>query len=493
MELLMTRIEARLQSGGEAMGKRIRVLSSALALGALLGSVFIGAVGVSAAKSAKPLAGETCVFVCQGDGFKIYTIGVDNKNPATKNFEYTDFFPNGFKQTTTATSSLPPPNLKIQDGDVLHFLWNPDASLDSAHTVTFPAGEETLAAAQTKYEPLIPDADDGAGKFMGNPLTFNPTSTDCGTADNPCEYDGSHNLNSGFLTNHNGTANPSEFYVKVFFDMGSGQSATVNFFCALHRGMVGQVKVFGGETNTTTEEKMAANALAQYTTETAAGIAAETAANQTAVSTNSDGSKTVTMTAGTAAPHVEVMEMLPNNVSIKAGDKVTWVDKGFDIHTVTFPKGSGSDSADPFQSPVCEGTGTTDTPAPSPGGPPPFGCDSPQAVELPIDLGPKGPTAIASTSTVASSGIILSAAAGAPLPDRYTFSFPNAGTFAYMCRVHDNMTGTIAVAALPAAPAPPVLPATGGGSPWHLLPLLLGTLAILFGLAVLRLRSLTRL
>src|SRR2546421_4480277 len=149
------------------MGKRVRILSSTLALGALLGSVFIGAIGVSAAKSAKPLAGETCVFVCQGDGFKIYTIGVDNKNPATKNFEYTDFFPNGFKQTTTATSSLPPPNLKIQDGDVLHFLWNPDASLDSAHTVTFPAEEETVAAAQAKYDPLISDADDGAGKFMG--------------------------------------------------------------------------------------------------------------------------------------------------------------------------------------------------------------------------------------------------------------------------------------------------------------------------------------
>jgi plastocyanin len=474
------------------MGKRVRLLASALALGALLGSVFIGAIGASAAKSARQLANQTCVFVCRGDGFNIYRIGVDAINPPTKNFEYTDFFPNGFKQTATASSSATTPSLTIRDGDVLHFLWTPGASLDSAHTVTFPHEGETLAAAQDKYSPLQPDVDDGPGKFIGNPLTFTPTSRDCGTADNPCSYDGSHNLNSGFLTNHNQDGKASEFFVRVELDLNSTGTSTVHFFCALHRGMVGQARVLGSDydTSTTNEGKMAADALAQYTKDTAAGIAAETAANQTAVATNSDGSKTVTMTAGTAAPNVEVMEMLPNNVSIKAGDKVTWVDKGFDIHTVTFPNGAGSNSVDPFQPPVCEGTGTTDTPAT--GGPPTFGCTSPDKVEMPIELGPKGPTAIASTSTVASSGVLLSSLAGAPLPDRFTFSFPNAGTFAYQCRVHDNMIGTIAVAAIPAPPAPPVLAATGGGAPLGSLALLLGALALLAGLAVLQLRTIVR-
>jgi hypothetical protein len=108
---------------------------------------------------------------------------------------------------------------------------------------------------------------------------------------------------------------------------------------------------------------------------------------------------------------------------------------------------------------------------------------------MPLEIGPKGPTAIATVSTVATSGVLLSALAGAPLPDRYTFSFPNAGTFAYQCRIHDNMIGTIAVAAIP---APPVLPATGGGSPRPVLPLLFGTLALIFGVAMLRVRSLIR-
>ncbi|MDQ6714319.1 MAG: hypothetical protein M3Z28_14205, partial [Candidatus Dormibacteraeota bacterium] len=296
-----------------------------------------------------------CFYVCQGDGFKVFTIGVDAKNPPTKNFEYTDFFPNGFQQTSPVVSNVSSPTLTIHDGDVLHFLWSPDASLDSAHTATLASMEGTLKSAQDKYSPLMPDTDDGGGKFVGNPLTFNPTSRDCGTASNACSYDGLSDLNSGFMPNHNGSVNPSEFFVQMQLESGHG---TVNFFCALHRGMVGQVRVLARntETSSTTEEEMAAAALAQYTKETADGLAAEAAANQTASTTNTDGSKTVTMTAGTAAPHVEVIEMLPNNVAIKQGDKVTWVDKGFDIHTVTFPKGHGSDSVDPFQPPVCEGT-----------------------------------------------------------------------------------------------------------------------------------------
>jgi hypothetical protein len=51
------------------------------------------------------------------------------------------------------------------------------------------------------------------------------------------------------------------------------------------------------------------------------------------------------------------------------------------------------------------------------------------------------------------------------------------------------MIGTIAVAAIP---APPVLPATGGGSPRPVLPLLFGTLALILGVAMLRVRSLIR-
>jgi hypothetical protein len=139
---------------------------------------------------------------------------------------------------------------------------------------------------------------------------------------------------------------------------------------------------------------------------------------------------------------------------------------------------------------ACEVEGDTDAAST---GPPNFGCSSPAAIEDHVVPQPQGPTAIASTSTVATSGLI---AAEGPFgfPNNFTFSFPNTGTFAYQCKIHDNMVGTIVVKAAEAEnPAtPPVLAQTGGGSPWRSIPLLVGALALLFGLAAIRLRSLVR-
>ncbi len=68
-----------------------------------------------------------------------------------------------------------------------------------------------------------------------------------------------------------------------------------------------------------------------------------------------------------------------------------------------------------------------------------------------------GPSTASATATVASSGVL---ALLPPFPNsNYNFSFPNAGTFTYLCRIHDHMTGTIVVS----APAAPQLAQTGGG------------------------------
>ena len=45
--------------------------------------------------------------------------------------------------------------------------------------------------------------------------------------------------------------------------------------------------------------------------------------------------------------------------------------------------------------------------------------------------------------TVASSGILAGGAI--PFPTNYTFTFPEAGTFTYQCRIHDHMTGVVTV------------------------------------------------
>jgi plastocyanin len=224
---------------------------------------------------------------------------------------------------------------------------------------------------------------------------------------------------------------------------------------------------------------------AQLASDTAGALAAEAAVNSKSVANNADGTHTITMSGGTATNYVEVLEMLPRQVTISKGDHVKWVTTAKkDPHTITFPEGSGSNSVDPFGAPVCEGPGTTDTPATA--GPPTFGCET--APEAPLNWKPFADAAIYSPTTVATSGIVATFPQ-APFPDNYTFSFPVAGTFTYMCRIHDHMVGSIVVTVPAPAAAPPVLAETGG-SPWRSLPLLLGALALLCGLALLRVRSL---
>jgi hypothetical protein len=96
----------------------------------------------------------------------------------------------------------------------------------------------------------------------------------------------------------------------------------------------------------------------------------------------------------------------------------------------------GSDPVDPLPT-VCEAA-PADTLAPLhfPLAVAPYGC--PAAGEVHIVPQPLGGTVISSPNTAASSGIISTLPG---FPNSYSFSFPDSGTFAYQCRIHDHMTG----------------------------------------------------
>jgi plastocyanin len=436
------------------MGKRIHLLASALALGALLGSVFIGVVSAGAVPP------------------PVHVIGVDNATPSGHNFEYVDFFPH------SATT--------VHLGDVIDFAWNA-ASPDGFHTATLLKRGQSVADgyAAPENQLAIPD-EDTTVHLQLNPSVAAPTNPSCGhSASNPCDYnlDNHSRLNSGAMP----TAPGGHFFVTTSRDGDVSAPTTINFLCLIHHGMVGSFTIVPLASETTSSATESAAAVAQYNTETTGALTAESAADTKAVTNNGDGTHTITMTAGTASTGVEVLEMLPTRVQVRPGDKVKWMTTTRnDIHTVTFPQGPGSASVDPIPF-ACEVAGGTDAAST---GPPTFGCSSPTAIEDHLIPEPQGPTAIASTSTVATSGIIASAPA--PFPTNYTFSFPNSGTFAYQCRIHDHMAGTIVVNRAQNPTTPPVLAQTGGGSPWPVLPLLVGTLAMILGMTVLRIRSLIR-
>ena len=444
------------------MGKRGFLLGSAIALSAL-GVAILGTAVQAGATSAPDTI----------------TIGVDNASPAGHNFQYVDFFPRGLPLGEGVSPTV------IQDGTTVDFAWN-SGSKDGFHTATLlkqgvAPGPATWGA---DHPPVAPDTDDGAGQLEENPAILAPgPDPSCGhSPTNPCQYGGSHEINSGAMP----TSSGAHFFVRVFLD--SGTTTTIHFVCLIHPGMQGALTVAPGlanEVQPTSTATLATAAATQYASDTAEATAAENLANTKAVANNGDGTHTITMTAGTASQHVEVLEMLPNRVEARPGDKVKWVTTTrADIHTVTFPLGHGSDGVDPLPF-VCEGPGATDTPAAGP--PPGFGCSSPAAFEAHFVPGPSGPTAIESATTVATSGIIASQQT--PFPQSYTFSFPNTGSYAYQCRVHDNMVGTVVVNAAQAVNAPPTttppqLAQTGGKRPLPWLPVGLGLLLLLSGLGI---------
>ena len=156
--------------------------------------------------------------------------------------------------------------------------------------------------------------------------------------------------------------------------------------------------------------------------------------------TGSTGHRTVTAVAGTATRHVEVVEFLPGDVTIRAGDTVRWTTKTIkDIHTITFPLGTRQ--ADPIPN-VCEAS-PADTPAPvGPTGP---SCTNPAALEIHFLPRPaRQRVIITSTTQVASSGVL--SRPPAPFPSTYAYTFPVAGRFQFFCHIHENgMKGVVTV------------------------------------------------
>ena len=138
--------------------------------------------------------------------------------------------------------------------------------------------------------------------------------------------------------------------------------------------------------------------------------------------------------------------MLPSAATVTAGDTVRWVTKTIkDPHTVTFP--TGNQPADRADTAVLRGHARRAVQPAPPAGPP---CGDPSKFEIHLNPAPVGGTEILSPVTIASSGLM--AVPPAPFPTSYSFTFPNAGTFTYQCRIHDHMIGTLTVQAGAATP-----------------------------------------
>ncbi len=353
--------------------------------------------------------------------------------PAGHKWAFNDFFPR------TAT---------IATGSSFRF------TNEGFHTATLLPTNWSVAADNDVNGAVAADIDDsalnpnGTIKTLFNIAALLPVPAQgCGTADAPCVFDGTSVVSMGAPL----AGPPAPFVVTVTAPPG-----TYNFHCRVHPLMAGTLNVVAaGAAGVTTAASAEAAAATQATDDVAAGMAAETAASTAGHAVNPNGTTTWKLTLGTSDPagYVAVLDMLPRKVTIKKGDTVVWrpIDRN-EPHTVTFPKDLGTEF-----NPLCEGAGGKDTPAiPTvipPTSPFDFACNGGPVDEFET-TGGNGVTTVTSPATVSDSGVVAyrTEATGFDVPATafrsswwVRFTGATAGTYHYVCMIHDGMEGTIVV------------------------------------------------
>jgi plastocyanin len=353
--------------------------------------------------------------------------------PAGHRWAFNDYFPR------TAT---------IETGGTFQF------TTEGFHTATLLPLSWSEAADNDVNGIAAADIDDSARNLNGTtkaveslPAIFPIPAQGCGTADAPCVFDGTGIVSMGMSL----TGPPAPFVVTVTAPPGA-----YTFHCRIHPYMAGTLNVVAkGSPGVTTAASADAAAVTQAAADVAAGMAAETAASTAGKVKNRNGTTTWKLTLGTSDPagHVAVLDMLPRKITIKKGDTVVWraLDRN-EPHTVTFPKDLNTDAV-----PLCEGPGGRDTPAIPTVNPPlspfDFGCNGRPADEIEFGGG-NGVRTITSPKTVSDSGLVAlgTIAAGFNMPASTTlsswsvrFAGARAGTYHYVCQIHDGMEGDIVV------------------------------------------------
>lgn len=365
----------------------------------------------------------------------VFTVTADRQAavPAGHHWAFNDFFPR------TAT---------IETGGTFQF------ATEGFHTATLLPLSWTAAADTDVNGVASADIDDpglnpnGTTKALENIAPLIPVpARGCGTADAPCVFDGTSIVSMGAPL----AGPPAPFVVKVTAPAGA-----YTFHCRIHSWMQGTLNVVApGSPGVTTAASADATSATQATADVAAGMAAETAASTAGQVKHADGTTTWILTVGTSDPaaHVAVLEMLPRKVTIKKGDTVLWRPRDRnEPHTVTFPKDLNTDAI-----PMCEGSGGKDTPATPtvipPRSPLDFGCGGRPVDEFEFGGG-NGVRVITSPKTVSDSGLVgyRTVAAGFDIPATtiqsswwVRFTGATAGTYHYVCQIHDGMQGDIVV------------------------------------------------
>ena len=395
-------------------------------------------------------------------------IGVDHPDPANQQpfppfnrvFEYTDFFSR---------------EVTIHSGDSLDFRVAPGAF----HIVALATNERVARAV---YPVALADTDhDGADQATGSgvaKVNFGPSNFPilggsthgggqifvnngfgppvCGAAalgQSPCTFRGGDDVEViGPTPGFDSQGSPAFVDQVVNVTAGSGE---YDYFCYIHPGMRGHLRVVDADDHTTTQNEVDARAQDQFAADQARALAAERIANRVSFSGGAPGTRTYRVQVGVGSPtgHFAIDEILPNQpLHLVPGDTVSyiWADP-HNVHSVAFPSTSPQ-LPEPFgfdcgpQPPFYIGV------PPTPGAPPPAVClepgdSQPEGVGDPGNAPPG--TLLSRPTQLVDAGLRVGTAYGVtPSSQSWwlgTGQTTAAGAYRFQCTVHDWMQGTLDV------------------------------------------------
>lgn len=198
------------------------------------------------------------------------------------------------------------------------------------------------------------------------------------------------------------------------------KAGTYSYLCLIHRGMGGSVKVVDNGQGVDTQAAADVRKTAQINGDLATKAVPIIMANTGELPT---GGATVGVAAGIGNGPVDVQRFLPRRVTIHEGESVSWIWRTDETpHTITFFGGAPPP-------PVV-------IPQPQTGGPPRLQLN-------PAVLAPAGSAVDWNGGSFLNSGF-LQPMPGTPNPE-FGVHFSVAGTFDYVCLLHEGMVGTVVV------------------------------------------------
>jgi plastocyanin len=382
-----------------------------------------------------------------------WQIGVDNVSPEGHNWTFNAFYPD---------------HLQVHAGDTLVFTLaaNPNAF----HTVHLLAPRLTPLEDYSGFVAGFVQPDPATPGTFQTPFFDNQPDPPCGrTGQSPCLFNpGDVNsiefgVNSGVLVSPppSGGQGNTSFTISLAPSLSPGPIYLLSDVDG--PAMSGRLDVLPADQPVQGDAVVQADAARQYQADLLRLTQLEHGLITPGEASNPDGSVTWTVMAGGGQPdaRLSINAFGPAQLFIIAGDTVTWTNRSPAVvpHTVSGFAGSlaaGLPNQAPYQ-PLC--TSDAGPLLPPPGSFPPDiwnTCPGHQVNRFTPFSRPSAPSGAPYTGGARTSGLLLAQSfldsligEGLPFTSSYSVQFPNSGTYAYACAIHQGMTGVLVVSPRP--------------------------------------------